>query len=170
VRFWTVVTPAKGVEITLEADERTLRRLYFGHLEVDGVRDDGHPILEQAARELEEYFDGRRREFTVPVEPEGTEFQLNVWAGLTRIPYGATWSYAQLAQAIGKPQAVRAVGAANGANPIGIIIPCHRVIGSDGSLTGFGGGLPLKRRLLELEGALPAEPEARQSSLFEAGS
>lgn len=170
MRFWTVVTPAKGVEITLEADETSLRRLHFGRMEPDGPRDDEHPILRQAVRELEEYFAGRRREFTVPVAPEGTEFQLAVWAGLTRIPYGTTWSYAQLAQAIGRPQAVRAVGAANGANPIGIIIPCHRVIGSDGSLTGFGGGLPLKRRLLELEGALPASPEARQSSLFEAGS
>jgi methylated-DNA-[protein]-cysteine S-methyltransferase len=170
VLCWTLLTPASGVEITLEADDTALRRLYFGRIELAGPRDDEHPILRQAARELEEYFAGRRREFSVPVAPEGTEFQLAVWAGLTRIPYGATWSYAQLAQAIGRPQAVRAVGAANGANPIGIIIPCHRVIGSDGSLTGFGGGLPLKRRLLELEGALPASSTARQSSLFEAGS
>jgi methylated-DNA-[protein]-cysteine S-methyltransferase len=84
---------------------------------------------------------------------EGTEFQLSVWNYLTRIPYGETRSYAQVAEAIGRPKAVRAVGAANGSNPVAIIVPCHRVIGSSGKLTGYGGGLPLKKRLLELEGA-----------------
>jgi methylated-DNA-[protein]-cysteine S-methyltransferase len=165
-----VTSPADGIEITLEADAAALRRLHFGAVTPAGPRDDAHPILRQAAAELREYFAGRRRQFNVPVAPAGTAFQLEVWAALTTIPYGTTWSYAHLARAIGHPQAVRAVGAANGANPIGIIIPCHRVIGSDGSLTGFGGGLPLKRRLLELEGALPAGAENRQSSLFEAGS
>jgi methylated-DNA-[protein]-cysteine S-methyltransferase len=123
-------------------------------------------LLQTAAAQLEEYFALRRRGFDLPLRPHGTPFQLSVWDELRRIPYGETRSYLDLAQALGKPGAVRAVGAANGANPIGILIPCHRVIGSDGSLTGFGGGLPLKRRLLELEGSLPRAAAARQRSLF----
>jgi methylated-DNA-[protein]-cysteine S-methyltransferase len=106
-----------------------------------------------AARQLDEYFRGKRREFTLPLSPRGTEFQLAVWNELCRIPFGATISYADLARRIGRPNAVRAVGAANGANPIPIVIPCHRVIGSNGSLTGYGGGLPLKQKLLSIEGA-----------------
>jgi O-6-methylguanine DNA methyltransferase len=109
------------------------------------------------ARELAEYFAGRRREFTLVVDPPGTPFQREVWGELARIPYGATLSYGELARRIGHPAASRAVGAANGANPIPVVLPCHRVIGSDGSLTGYGGGLPIKRALLALEGALPAE-------------
>ena len=101
--------------------------------------------------QLHEYFSGRRRRFDVPLAPEGTEFQLNVWRALRGIPYGETWSYGQLARRIGKPDAARAVGAANGRNPLPIIVPCHRVIGADGSLTGFGGGLKIKQKLLELE-------------------
>jgi len=102
-------------------------------------------------RELKEYFAGERRRFEVPLEPAGTEFQRQVWQALTDIPYGETCSYREIAEIIGNPKAVRAVGAANGANPIPIIVPCHRVIGSDGSLTGFGGGLDAKRYLLDLE-------------------
>jgi methylated-DNA-[protein]-cysteine S-methyltransferase len=102
-------------------------------------------------RQLEEYFDGRRRTFDVPLAPDGTDFQRAVWHALTTIPYGTTCSYRDLALRIDQPRALRAVGAANGANPIPIIIPCHRVIGSDGSLTGFGGGLDSKRWLLDLE-------------------
>lgn len=101
--------------------------------------------------QLSEYFAGERKTFSLTLIPEGTEFQRAVWSELQNIPYGETISYKDLAERIGKPKAVRAVGAANGANPIPIIIPCHRVIGNDGSLTGFGGGLPLKKRLLELE-------------------
>ena len=104
-----------------------------------------------AIRQLREYFAGERKTFSLPLCPEGTDFQRAVWSELRKIPYGETISYKQLACRIGKPKAVRAVGAANGANPIPIIIPCHRVIGHDGSLTGFGGGLPLKKRLLQLE-------------------
>jgi len=100
---------------------------------------------------LQSYFAGERKHFDLSLLLEGTDFQKTVWTALRQIPYGETISYKQLAQRIGKPRAVRAVGAANGANPIPIIIPCHRVIGNDGSLTGFGGGLPLKKRLLELE-------------------
>jgi methylated-DNA-[protein]-cysteine S-methyltransferase len=101
--------------------------------------------------QLQEYFAGRRKTFELQLFPEGTTFQKEVWSALRTIPYGETISYKDLAQRIGKPKTIRAVGAANGANPIPIIIPCHRVIGQDGSLTGFGGGLPLKKRLLELE-------------------
>ena len=105
-------------------------------------------------RQLAEYFRGERRTFEVRLAPEGTAFQRDTWSALATIPYGATISYAELARRVGRPRAVRAVGAANGANPLPIVVPCHRVIGADGSLTGFGGGLDTKRRLLELEGAL----------------
>jgi len=108
-------------------------------------------FFEEAVGQLEEYFAGDRKTFSLTLAPEGTEFQRAVWSELQKIPYGETVSYKDLAARIGRPKAVRAVGAANGANPIPIIIPCHRVIGNDGSLTGFGGGLPLKKRLLELE-------------------
>ena len=116
------------------------------------------PLTATAAavrQQLAEYFAGTRREFTLPLNPEGTEFQRRVWDELTRIPYGTTISYSELARRLGDPAAVRAVGRANGANPLWIIIPCHRVIGADGSLTGYAGGLEVKRSLLELEGALP---------------
>jgi methylated-DNA-[protein]-cysteine S-methyltransferase len=112
--------------------------------------EDKAPFAE-VIRQLQAYFDGELREFDLPLAPKGTEFQLRVWQSLRAIPYGETLSYAQLAQKIGNPKAVRAVGLANGSNPIPIIIPCHRVIGSDGSLTGFGGGLPTKKKLLALE-------------------
>jgi methylated-DNA-[protein]-cysteine S-methyltransferase len=101
--------------------------------------------------QLQSYFAGERKNFELPLVLEGTDFQKRVWTALQKIPYGQTISYKKLAETVGSPKAVRAVGAANGANPIPIIIPCHRVIGHDGSLTGFGGGLPLKKRLIELE-------------------
>jgi methylated-DNA-[protein]-cysteine S-methyltransferase len=101
--------------------------------------------------QLGEYFAGRRRSFDLSLAPEGTTFQRTVWQALTRIPYGETVSYGELARRIGKPRASRAVGLANGANPLPIVVPCHRVIGADGSLTGFGGGLDIKRQLLALE-------------------
>ena len=105
-------------------------------------------------RELEEYFAGTRREFTFPLDLRGTDFQLACWNALLKIPYGETRSYADIARAVGRPQGFRAVGMANNRNPIAIVVPCHRVIASDGTLCGYGGGLDLKRRLLELEGAL----------------
>ncbi|MEQ9561928.1 MAG: methylated-DNA--[protein]-cysteine S-methyltransferase, partial [Woeseiaceae bacterium] len=104
-----------------------------------------------ARRQLTEYFDGKRREFDLVLRPNGTEFQLAVLDALRQIPYGTTASYRDIAERVGRPKAVRAVGAANGRNPIPIIIPCHRVIGSSGDLTGFGGGLPTKEALLRLE-------------------
>jgi methylated-DNA-[protein]-cysteine S-methyltransferase len=109
------------------------------------------PVLREAATQLSEYFGGTRTEFSLPLNPIGTPFQLAVWKALCQIPYGETRSYRDIAEMIGNPKAVRAVGMANHRNPITFIIPCHRVIGSDGSLTGYGGGLPLKQFLLDLE-------------------
>lgn len=109
------------------------------------------PVVQQ----LQEYFAGRRRSFDLDLAPTGTAFQRQVWGALRQIPYGEVRSYAEIARSIGRDKAVRAVGAANGRNPLPIVVPCHRVIGSDGSLTGFAGGLTAKRLLLELEGALP---------------
>lgn len=107
--------------------------------------------LERLAFQLREFFEGSRTEFDLPLSPEGTDFQKKVWAELRKIPFGATRTYQQIALAMGRPEATRAVGAANGANPIPIVVPCHRVIGANGALTGFGGGLPIKRWLLEHE-------------------
>jgi len=110
------------------------------------------PVIEAVRTQLDEYFRGERREFTIPLHTPGTPFQNRVWAELQRIPIGTTTSYGALARVIGQPTAVRAVARANGDNRIAIIIPCHRVIGSDGSLTGYGGGLSRKQQLLDLEG------------------
>jgi len=116
-----------------------------------------HAVLQRTGQQLGEYFAGKRHHFDLPLAPLGTEFQCQVWWELANIPFGQTISYAELAQRLGRPTATRAVGAANGRNPIPIVLPCHRVIGADGSLTGFGGGLPTKQFLLQLEGALPRE-------------
>ncbi|MDH5832604.1 methylated-DNA--[protein]-cysteine S-methyltransferase [Luteimonas kalidii] len=144
------------------ADDAGLRAIEF--------RDNRHPVrrdgdwqpgdsamLQRARTQLEEYFAGERRSFDLPLSPRGTDFQRTVWTTLASIPYGETISYAQLATRVGRPSASRAVGAANGRNPLPIVLPCHRVIGADGALTGFGGGLPTKHYLLALEGALPRE-------------
>jgi methylated-DNA-[protein]-cysteine S-methyltransferase len=112
-------------------------------------------VLSQAMRELDAYFAGKLRAFTTPVAPKGTPFQVKAWTALQKIPYGATRTYGQQALAIGAPTASRAVGAANGRNPIPVIIPCHRVIGAGGSLTGFGGGIERKKFLLDLEQGAP---------------
>jgi methylated-DNA-[protein]-cysteine S-methyltransferase len=110
-----------------------------------------HPVLDLAAAQLVEYFECGRTHFDVPLAPRGTPFQLAVWQALRSIPYGETRTYGRLAAEIGRPDAARAVGAANGRNPISVIIPCHRVVGSTGALTGYAGGLSAKRRLLDLE-------------------
>ncbi|PFG58622.1 methylated-DNA-[protein]-cysteine S-methyltransferase [Vibrio sp. ES.051] len=120
-----------------------------------GVRDDQHPILRQTVIQLNEYFCGLRNEFDLPLAATGTDFQNQVWLALTTIPYGETWSYQDLANAIGNPKAVRAVGLANGKNPLSIVVPCHRVIGKSGKLTGYAGGLECKQRLLALEQGTP---------------
>ena len=151
--------------LLIAADEAGLRVLAFATDAGPATPDDDwhegdHPLLDRAERQLAEYFAGERRQFDLPLSPHGTDFQRAVWRELERIPYGETISYAELARRISRPQAMRAVGAANGRNPIAIIVPCHRVIGADGSLTGFGGGLPRKQFLLTLEGG------ARSGDLF----
>jgi methylated-DNA-[protein]-cysteine S-methyltransferase len=118
-----------------------------------GAEDNEHPVLIETERQLEEYFAGRRTEFALKLDLAGTAFQRKVWNALLTIPFGETRSYGQIAKQIGSPAAVRAVGAANGRNPVSIIAPCHRVIGATGKLTGFAGGLDAKARLLALEGA-----------------
>ena len=117
------------------------------------AEESGHPLLVEAGRQLEEYFAGRRKQFTLKLDPSGTLFQRKVWSALLTIPFGETRSYAQIARQIGKPMATRAVGAANSRNPISIVAPCHRVVGSTGALTGFAGGLSVKAHLLAFEGA-----------------
>jgi methylated-DNA-[protein]-cysteine S-methyltransferase len=139
--------------LTLASDGEALTQLAFE----DARRPQpAHPrgedaILDRARRELDLYFAGKLRAFSIPTAPRGTPFQRRVWAELAKIPYGVTRSYGALAAAIGAPAASRAVGLANGRNPVAIIIPCHRVIGADGSLTGFGGGIERKKFLLDLE-------------------
>jgi methylated-DNA-[protein]-cysteine S-methyltransferase len=113
----------------------------------------GNPVLEAARVQLGEYFAGRRTAFDLPLAPRGTAFQQAVWAALLAIPFGETRSYGEIARAVGRPSAPRAVGAANGSNPLAIVVPCHRVVGSDGSLTGYGGGMERKRWLLSHERA-----------------
>lgn len=123
------------------------RRVPLGEV----VESDSDPVLLETERQLREYFAGQRKEFALPMDFRGTEFQQRVWAALLTIPFGETRSYAQIAQQIGCPAAVRAVGAANGRNPLSIIAPCHRVLGSNGKLTGFAGGLETKAKLLSME-------------------
>lgn len=144
-------------ELNLVASERGLRAVLWaeeraGRVRLPERRDDpAHAVLAEAVRQLRDYFEGRRRTFDLPLDPEGTDFQKAVWTGLNSIPYGETRSYAALAAAIGRPGASRAVGAANGRNPLSIVTPCHRVIGANGTLTGFAGGLAVKQWLLAHE-------------------
>jgi len=153
-----VTLPSPIGPLTLVAEDGSLIGLYLDSPKhrpgTDLLGEAGDPREQPfaaAAEQLEEYFAGQRAEFDLPLAPAGTQFQRRVWAGLQAIPYGQTWSYGELASKIGQPTAVRAVGLANGRNPIAMVIPCHRVIGSDGSLTGYGGGLDRKRFLLDLE-------------------
>ncbi len=145
-------------ELLLTSDGAALTGLYMPdhahgpEIGADWVRDDGAELFASAAEQLGEYFGGGRRLFSLPLAPVGTEFQRRVWAELRRLPYGATVTYGELARRLGDPGASRAVGLANGRNPISIIVPCHRVVGAGGSLTGYAGGLDRKRFLLELEG------------------
>ena len=145
--------------LLLAADDEALRLVEFPSprhpmARVDEWVQGDNAVLRDARVQLDDYFAGARRSFDLLLGPRGTEFQRTVWFALAGIPYGGTISYAQLAERVGKATSMRAVGAANGRNPLPIVLPCHRVVGSDGSLTGFGGGLPTKRFLLELEGAL----------------
>lgn len=136
--------------LTLTASEDALTGIDFGDTR-DGA-DAPSPLLERAAGEMAAYFAGERREFTVPLAPAGTAFQKSVWAQLQKVPYGETASYKDIARRLGKPGAAIAVGQANSRNPIPIIIPCHRIIGSGGKMVGYAGGLHVKRALLALEG------------------
>ena len=143
--------------LLLVSDGTALTALHFGdagaarRLDASAVADETAAPFPQARRELAEYFAGRRAAFTIPLAPRGTPFQERVWHALRAIPHGATASYGEIARAVGSPKAVRAVGAANARNPLAIVVPCHRVIGSDGTLTGYAGGLARKKALLALE-------------------
>ncbi|MFF9555897.1 methylated-DNA--[protein]-cysteine S-methyltransferase [Streptomyces albus] len=161
-RTHTVIDSPVG-PLTLVATDGTLSGIYMDPhrhrpaQETFGPRDPG--AFGQVAEQLGEYFAGDRKEFTLPLAPEGTDFQRTVWRALCDIPYGGTLSYGELAARIGRPGAARAVGLANGRNPISIVVPCHRVVGSAGQLTGYGGGIERKRHLLDFErGALAAQP------------
>ncbi len=144
-------------ELMLVADESALRGVYFvgcDHVpKASGEwnRDARHPVLAQAAKQLAEYFAGKRTEFSLPLHFEGTDFQEKIWRGIARIPFGKTTSYSDLAKRAGSPGAVRAAGTSTGRNPLAIVVPCHRVMGKNGGLCGFAGGLERKRKLLALE-------------------
>jgi methylated-DNA-[protein]-cysteine S-methyltransferase len=159
----------RGLRFVDFLERRSLKRAFASHAE--SVPDakwvpsllELKPVVDQ----LESYFCGNRLSFDLPLDPVGSEFQIKVWRALCRIPYGETRSYGQIARAIGQPGAARAVGLANNHNPLPIVVPCHRVIGADGSLTGYGGGLPRKRKLLDLEARF-APPAGRTGDLFAA--
>ena len=127
---------------------------YVVKLDDDAVEDARDPLLARCEKQMAEYFAGRRDTFDLPVAAHGTEFQQSVWREIARVPFGKTITYAELARRAGAPGSARAAGAATGRNPIAVAIPCHRIVGADGSLTGYAGGLPRKTRLLELEGVL----------------
>lgn len=158
---WVEAEVAESLTLRISASPAGLRAIHFTAGDPAGAPPDppatppnpGHPLLGEALSQLRAYFAGHLRDFHLPLDMAGTDFQLRVWRELQTIPYGRTRSYSAIAQAIGRPSAVRAVGAANGANPLPIVVPCHRVIGANGRLVGYGGGLPLKRRLLDLESA-----------------
>jgi methylated-DNA-[protein]-cysteine S-methyltransferase len=160
-----VILPSPIGSLTLVAEAGQLTGLYMdlqqhrpGDDTIGAPGDPAAAPFAAAGRQLAAYFAGQLTEFDLPLAPAGTQFQRRVWAALQAIPYGQTWSYGQLAEKIGSPSASRAVGLANGRNPIALVIPCHRVIGSDGSLTGYGGGLDRKRFLLSLEASAAGEP------------
>jgi methylated-DNA-[protein]-cysteine S-methyltransferase len=159
--YKTIASPVG--ELKLVASDRGLAAILWENdnpkrvrLNLVGEAPD-HPVLAEAERQLGEYFAGRRQAFDLPLDFVGTEFQAKVWTALLNIPFGETRSYGQIARDLGDPKAVRAVGAANGRNPISIVAPCHRVIGASGALTGFAGGLEAKALLLALEGSAPPQ-------------
>ena len=156
-RYYSKLLPSPVGVLKLVASDAGLTAILWENDDPRRVRlnsvieDENHPILLETERQLGEYFAGRRRSFSLPLDFKGTPFQRRVWSALLTIPYGETRSYGEIARQIGNPAAVRAVGAANGRNPLSIIAPCHRVIGATGKLTGFAGGLETKARLLALE-------------------
>jgi methylated-DNA-[protein]-cysteine S-methyltransferase len=136
--------------LTIGADEKNIVSISFGKMVIAAEATET-ALIREACRQLSQYFNGQRRDFDLPLNPQGTAFQKFVWQALLMIAYGQTKTYGQIAAEIGKPKACRAVGMANHHNPIPIVIPCHRVIGADGSLTGYASGLPIKQKLLDLE-------------------
>ena len=157
---YVLLSSGRGL-FCLEPEEHARERLEGWRQKGGAVRDGEEGPNRQAAAELEAYFGGRRRQFSVPLDLRGTAFQERVWEQLRRIPYGETRSYGQIAAALSPPSSSRAVGQANGRNPVSIIVPCHRVIGAAGDLVGYGGGLDRKRALLELEARVLSGPPAR---------
>jgi methylated-DNA-[protein]-cysteine S-methyltransferase len=142
--------------IGIAEENQVLTHVFFHHKKLPtNAVEKRTPFLREVAKQFNEYFVGKRKTFDLPLKLYGTDFQLSVWNALMTIPYGETRSYGEIAKQIGNARACRAVGMANHWNPIVIIVPCHRVIGADGSLTGFGGGLPLKQQLLDIEGTTP---------------
>lgn len=168
-RFARVASPLGKLLLVgdAEGDAMALRGVYFDGAPhaagavPEGAREDVAAFA-RVVEQLEAYFEGARTSFDIELAPRGTAFQREVWRALSAIPYGKTTTYAAIASAIGKPRAVRAVGAANGRNPLSIIVPCHRVIGQDGTLTGYAGGIPNKRALLALEAGPAAVRERRR--------
>jgi methylated-DNA-[protein]-cysteine S-methyltransferase len=151
----------RTAEISRWSETRSETPTNLGAITVyEGGNADALGHLRQALGELDEYFRGKRQEFTVALDPQGTAFYRAAWAEVARVPFGETRSYAEIARVVGSPAAIRAVGAANGANPVAPFVPCHRIVGSDGRLTGYGPGLPLKARLLAMEGAIPRDADS----------
>ena len=151
----TMDSPFGALLLTAEGGRLTRIDFVAAHAPADGAADArDSAVLEEAARQLSEYFPGKRKAFSLPLAPDGTAFQRRVWRALIDIPYGETRTYAQIAAAVGSPRACRAVGGANGRNPLPIVIPCHRVVGTGGSLTGYAGGMKAKAKLLALEGVI----------------
>ena len=148
--IWSYEYPTGTLGIA-EEDDAITHIFFKGDSKANAYSEHETPLIKTAARQLREYFAGRRTVFDLPLAPQGTAFQMEVWNAVRAIDFGTTRSYQEIAVKIGRPRAFRAMGAANGHNPIPIIIPCHRVIGHDGSLTGYAGGLEMKRYLLELE-------------------
>lgn len=152
----TVVASDKGVRyITFENDAHPK-----SYQNMSVIDDASHPVVARTVAQLHEYIKGTRRTFDVPLDLVGTEFQVQAWNALAKVPYGTTASYAQQAASIGRPKATRAIGAANGRNPVVVVLPCHRIVGADGSLTGFGGGLHVKKWLLDHEANVAQGPKA----------
>jgi methylated-DNA-[protein]-cysteine S-methyltransferase len=153
--MWYAYAPSPIGDLLLVGVEEGLLQIHMRRALPPADAENDERRFARVMRQLHEYFDGKRKTFDLPLAMRGTPFQLDVWRALQRIPYGETRTYAGIANEIGRPRATRAVGAANGANPIPIVVPCHRVIGTNGSLTGFGGGIDVKRRLLEMEAGVP---------------
>jgi methylated-DNA-[protein]-cysteine S-methyltransferase len=163
--YWTTFDGPVG-ELLLTSNGSALTRLLFSPFTVDPAWSEGPcHVLDEAVAQLRDYFAGNRTDFDLPLDPAGTPFQLTVWRALREIPYAETINYGQLATRVGNSNASRAVGLANGRNPISIVVPCHRVIGANGSLTGYGGGLDRKRTLLDLEHGVAGAAGTQDSQL-----